>query len=404
MNVRLLFFAFNLVMIPILAMEKEQPVKKLYYRPYSSPSKISRFKALMQRMPDLKKHFDAKITRKGNETFKTNAGIAYSGPKVWDTICSSIFLNNDQFAIADEDEAATDIYYASAPFIKADHVPFGKTAWVMNALASNNSQLAITANRNIVLWDLQTHQQVGVLKGHIDLIESIDFNPNDPTQLVSGSSDTTIKIWDTRTDTCSQSLTDDEKVCSVNFCPVANGQLASVNNAAAEALALWDLANGKKLALANASMRAQYNHSGNTIITSIPGKLLLYNAATLQVEQALDLPNNWSQNNAEVTSFDFTIDDKNVVVSGQLSDIFICDGQIAQIEQSFDSGMLGVDVHYSPDNTKILSSTYGCPIDTGTSVRIWNVEEIKKKIGNLESKDQPWISWKQGDSYKCALQ
>ncbi|KAJ7102047.1 WD40-repeat-containing domain protein, partial [Mycena epipterygia] len=46
------------------------------------------------------------------------------------------------------------------------------------------------------IWDAQTHLQVGrPLKGHTDWVQSVAFSP-DGAQIVSGSADRTIRIWD----------------------------------------------------------------------------------------------------------------------------------------------------------------------------------------------------------------
>jgi len=46
------------------------------------------------------------------------------------------------------------------------------------------------------LWDLTSYQQVAELRGHTDYVHAVAFSP-DGTQLVSGSGDSTVRVWDT---------------------------------------------------------------------------------------------------------------------------------------------------------------------------------------------------------------
>lgn len=56
--------------------------------------------------------------------------------------------------------------------------------------------------KDIVETELQIHERnkelvpENKLKGHINSVECIEFNPNDNSKLVSGSHDHTMRIWD----------------------------------------------------------------------------------------------------------------------------------------------------------------------------------------------------------------
>jgi hypothetical protein len=51
-------------------------------------------------------------------------------------------------------------------------------------------------DRAIWLWDLATGQEVARLEGHANYVWSLAFSP-DGTSLVSGSGDSTVRLWDT---------------------------------------------------------------------------------------------------------------------------------------------------------------------------------------------------------------
>ena len=65
--------------------------------------------------------------------------------------------------------------------------------------SSTNSKLAATGSqdKNVVIWNIETHKSKKVLEGHTDTVFSVVFYDNNQ-KLLSGSADYTIKIWCTR--------------------------------------------------------------------------------------------------------------------------------------------------------------------------------------------------------------
>ncbi|HWX18412.1 MAG TPA: WD40 repeat domain-containing protein [Candidatus Binatia bacterium] len=63
------------------------------------------------------------------------------------------------------------------------------------AISPNGRLLAATARKAIKVWALATGRLVRTLSGHTNWVLSLAFSP-DSRHLVSGSSDTTIRIWD----------------------------------------------------------------------------------------------------------------------------------------------------------------------------------------------------------------
>lgn len=73
----------------------------------------------------------------------------------------------------------------------------GHSDVVLDLAFSNNGKMlaSSSADGTIVIWDVNTRQEITILAGHQSGVESIVFTKND-LYLVSGSDDTTIIFWD----------------------------------------------------------------------------------------------------------------------------------------------------------------------------------------------------------------
>ena len=353
--------------------------------------KMKQLEQLKEKDSELKAQLVLAAERKNNKNdvkAKKVQQYPYSGPQVFDIIGSNCSVVNNRFALADQDECATVFYPAQSPFnkimsLRAQAAPFG-----INALVANKQQqIATDAGNQIIVWDIEEQEQIATLKGHIDIVSSLSFNPTNPNILASGSYDTTIKLWDLRKsdNRCVATLQDTDKIYSVSYSPTVE-QLVSVNASKNQALGLWFIINKQKVGTAEGSWTAQYNNAGQNIIAGLPGQVVLYNAENLEVIKSLELPGDWSKNNAIPGAFDFSPDGAQVVVSGPLQDIFIFNSDLSGNPIDIQSGMLGVDSHWIGNN--ILSSAYGCAFDGGPYVRIWDVAQAKRIIEEKLKREQ----------------
>ncbi|CAK7207179.1 hypothetical protein SEUCBS139899_009987 [Sporothrix eucalyptigena] len=94
-------------------------------------------------------------------------------------------------------------------------------------------------DKTVKLWDTASGECTQTLKGHSQYVTSVVFSP-DGTQLASGSYDETVKLWDTASGECTQTLKGhSHAVTSVVFSPDGT-QLASGSHD--ETVKLWDTA------------------------------------------------------------------------------------------------------------------------------------------------------------------
>ncbi|MDE2736384.1 MAG: T9SS type A sorting domain-containing protein [Gemmatimonadota bacterium] len=63
------------------------------------------------------------------------------------------------------------------------------------AFSPDGTRLVASSGNTILLWDVDSGDQITTLKGHTDWVNSVSFAPNGAT-LASGGGDGTILLWD----------------------------------------------------------------------------------------------------------------------------------------------------------------------------------------------------------------
>ncbi len=131
--------------------------------------------------------------------------------------------------------------------------------------------LVAAADKEIRIWDTATGKMLATLKGHSKEIHSIAFSP-DGTLLASGSSDTTVRLWDmgTRKEIKLLESPGRAAVKTVAFSP--DGKTLAVESGSIEykpELQLWDVAAG-------AVVRTLTSVSQGLMVFSPDGKSLVY--------------------------------------------------------------------------------------------------------------------------------
>ena len=91
------------------------------------------------------------------------------------------------------------------------------------------------------LYDAQSGQELNLLIGHTDSVNSVSFSPDGQT-LASGSYDGTVRLWDVVTGSEKQTLTLWGSVASVSFSP--DGQ--TLASGGGLEITLWDVLTGSE--------------------------------------------------------------------------------------------------------------------------------------------------------------
>jgi WD40 repeat protein len=97
----------------------------------------------------------------------------------------------------------------------------GHSEWVNSVAFSPDCKQVVSGSRDrtVRLWDVVTGAGLQTLEGHLDSVNSVAFSP-DVKQVVSGSFDKTVRLWDAATGAALQTLEGhSNSVNSVAFSP-----------------------------------------------------------------------------------------------------------------------------------------------------------------------------------------
>ncbi|KAH8662952.1 WD40-repeat-containing domain protein [Tricladium varicosporioides] len=230
------------------------------------------------------------------------------------------------------------------------------------------------------LWDVVTGKQVlPALEGHTSLVTSVAFSP-DGKQVVSGSYDNTVRLWDAATG--KQVLPALEghtsEVSSVAFSP--DGKQV-VSGSWDKTVRLWDVATGKQVLPALEGHTSQvssvaFSPDGKQVVSGSWDKTVrLWDVVTgKQVLLALE------GHTSLVTSVAFSPDGKQVVSGSYDETVRLWDVATGkQVLPALEGHTNEVSsVAFSPDGKQVVSGSYD------KTVRLWDVATGKQVLPALE--------------------
>jgi WD40 repeat protein len=122
----------------------------------------------------------------------------------------------------------------------------GHEGWVSSVTFSPDGTRLVSGSDDttIRLWDTATGEELKTLRGHEGVVRSVTFSP-DGTRLASGGYDTTIRLWDTTTGEEVNTFRGHEAyVVSVAFNPDGTRLVSGSND---RTVRLWDTTTGEAL-------------------------------------------------------------------------------------------------------------------------------------------------------------
>ncbi|BDM78830.1 AAA-like domain-containing protein [Acaryochloris marina] len=243
------------------------------------------------------------------------------------------------------------------------------------ALAIDTMNQSLSANevevvaQSVLLKSIQRVQEINLLQGHQDSVNSVSFSP-DGTRIVSGSSDNTVRIWDAKT---GRPIGEPLKghwsaVFSVSFSPdgtriVSGGWDYTVR--------IWDAKTGQPMGEPlkghqNVVNSVSFSPDGTRIVSgSRDNTLRIWNAKT---GQPMGEPLKGHQN--VVYSVSFSSDGRRIVSGSRDKTVRIWDAKTGQpMGEPLQGHQDSVEsVSFSSDGRRIVSGS------SDKTVRIWDAK------------------------------
>ena len=170
-----------------------------------------------------------------------------------------------QIGFAQNQDSEIDYTHLGLPDGAVARLGYGTNGTVK--FSPDDTRVAIPNSFGFRLYDAQTHDEIALLTGHTKRVGCVAFSPNGKT-LASGSADTTIRLWDTKTGQLITTLEEYDPDAPIAFSP--DGQTFASGGENAKIL-LWDLNTGKlktTFTAYNPVRRISFEEDGKTLTTS----------------------------------------------------------------------------------------------------------------------------------------
>ncbi|CAG7852581.1 Ribosome assembly protein 4 {ECO:0000303/PubMed:16221974} AltName: Full=Notchless protein homolog 1 {ECO:0000250/UniProtKB:Q9VPR4}; AltName: Full=Ribosome biogenesis factor RSA4 {ECO:0000303/PubMed:19737519} [Serendipita indica DSM 11827] len=252
----------------------------------------------------------------------------------------------------------------------------------------DGSQIVSGSSDNTIrLWDAATGQAVGEpLRGHEHWVNAVGFSP-DGSQIVSGSSDNTIRLWDAATgQAVGEPLRGHEGVVSaVGFSPDGS---QIVSGSSDNTIRLWDAATGQAVGEPLRGHEGRVNAvgfspDGSQIVSgSDDNTIRLWDAATGQaVGEPLRGHEHW------VNAVGFSPDGSQIVSGSSDNTIRLWDAATGQAVgeplRGHEDWVLAVG--FSPDGSQIVSGS------SDNTIRLWDAA-TGQAVGEPLRGHEHWVN------------
>ena len=230
----------------------------------------------------------------------------------WGTCFRTVLLDNDPLAFACwKDTIAVGLEYNDIITLNAVTgskiaVLSGHTGWVESLTFSPDGTSLVSGSDDttVKLWDMQTGGVVKTFQGHTNLVQSVSISPNGTT-IVSGSDDKTIRLWDIQTGECHCIIQQESSVGLVCFFSLDHQHFISISGGKVQE---WNIG-GHRIPPEYDGSHAAFSFNGT--------KLILCNGAAIQVQSSDSraIVAKFLTENAEIHSCCFSPDGRLVAIA-----------------------------------------------------------------------------------------
>ncbi|KAG6885358.1 hypothetical protein C0992_005190 [Termitomyces sp. T32_za158] len=234
---------------------------------------------------------------------------------------------------------------------------------------------------SVQVWDTMTGKQVQELQGHTHPVTSVAFSP-DGAQIVSGSDDNSVRVWDAMTGKQVQELqSHTHSVTSVAFSP-DGAQIVSGSDD--NSVRVWDAITGKEVqelqGHTDPVTSVAFSPDGTVIVSgSDDNSVWVWDAMTGKQVQELQ------GHTHSVTSVAFSPDATGIVSGSRDNSVRVWDAMTGKQVQELQGHTHPVtSVAFSPDGAQIVSGSYD------NSVQVWDA--MTGKQGQKLQGHTDWVT------------
>ncbi|NQZ06351.1 MAG: hypothetical protein HRT35_04235 [Algicola sp.] len=252
------------------------------------------------------------------------------------------------------------------------------------AFSSDGKTVASSSTgHNIELWEIDSGESVGVLKGHTERVYFADFSP-DGKKIVSSSKDGTIKVWDADTGITLVNLILDEKNgrgWSVCFSPDGQ-QILSCSDS--RIIRMWNADSGEYIDALKGHGKSicsvSFSPDGNQVAAgAIDGVLEIWDAATLA--NIFLIPGKLGA----IYTLAYSPDSDKLVYAGAGVNIYILDMQNYKLLHELEGHTSSViSCVFSHDGQLLISKS-------SNEIRIWRTDTWQVVAIIDESSGRSWV-------------
>ncbi|KAG6876427.1 hypothetical protein C0992_013006, partial [Termitomyces sp. T32_za158] len=234
-------------------------------------------------------------------------------------------------------------------------------------------------DNSVQVWNALTGEQVQKLQGHNHLVTSVAFSP-DGTQIVSGSYDNSVRVWNALTGKQVQKLENHNHwVTSVAFSPDGT---QIVSGSYDKSVQVWNVLNGQQVqefqGHTDSVTSVAFSPDGSAIISgSYDNSVRVWNVLTDKQVQELQ------GHTAQVESVAFSLDGTQIVSGSYDKSVRVWDALTGQQIQELQGHTDPVtSVAFSPNGTQIVSGSFD------NFVRVWDTltsKQVQELQGHTDS-------------------
>jgi len=260
---------------------------------------------------------------------------------------------------------------AFADTLKAARTFEGHTDSIESVAISNDGKQMLSGSydNTVKMWQIETGQIIHTFKGHSDFVMSVNFSP-DSEEVLSGSADNTLKRWNTKTgkevDTFQRNI---GWVYSIALSNKTNRAILSGSRD--NTPRLWNTLNGSEIDTFQGHTKSVYlvavsNDASKALSASEDGTMKVWHVETGKAIHTI-------KDIAQVWSVAFSNDGSQILSGGDKGTVKLFESDSGKEIRSFKghSGRV-YSVAFSPDASRVVSGGHD-----GT-IKVWDINSGKE--------------------------